>query len=168
MIHYKYPSFCDNWTSHCEWNKLAVGFHTSVSGVWLMSPSQRDGSSFAMLVKSGNKFQFMSPPGKQAYSFPQSDIHSSPSAVNMIKQEPNFPLELVQCLTPVLPSVGKLNKTIDQKSCQKLVFLIYKEFNNTLSFKQFLLSIIYSFSFTCPNYIQLSVTEVFFLRTQNS
>lgn len=68
LIHYKYSSFCDNWTSHCEWNKLAICFYTPVSGVWLMSPSQTDGCPFGMLIKSGIKLQWDPSRGKQAVS----------------------------------------------------------------------------------------------------
>lgn len=77
-----------------------------------MSPCQRNRSSFGMLIKSSNKFQFMRPLERLASSLPQTGICSSPSPVNIIKQQPNSLLELIQHLTPMFPTLGKLSKTI--------------------------------------------------------
>lgn len=106
--------------SHCEQNKLAVGFHTSVPGVCLMSPPKRDGSSFGTLIKPGNKFWFLSPPGMQAFHR-QTYI----ALLRLWTWSSKSPLEVVQYLTPMLPTVGKLNKTTQQKSCQKFINVSY-------------------------------------------
>lgn len=86
-----------------------------------MSPSQRTGSPLSMLIKSGNKFQFRRPLEGHAGSLLRTGVYPCPSDVSMIKTESNSVLELVQYLTPMFPTVGKLNQTIQQKSHQKFI-----------------------------------------------
>lgn len=60
MNQHRHCYSCENRTSQWEINKLPLHFYTSISRVWLMSATQRDGFLFGVLIKSGHEIQLMS------------------------------------------------------------------------------------------------------------
>lgn len=110
---------CEDWMSHCKWEKLPLCFHNSISGVWLMSPSQSDGFLFTLLIKSGNEFQLMSLLGSK---HPPSRVRVRMVFFNCeaIKQEPNLPIWTCTVTNSFVPKCGQSYTTI-QKSSQRLI-----------------------------------------------